>query len=188
MNKFLLFNIFLLSISFCHAQIFNNKCVMDKFDDVVDSKNIKTLITRSDSSFFIEEKGNKPVEFVICGGEMYPPVYTGSKEEIVNLVQNIYGYQEEYCVIYRDSLIEYRKLGKMIETASDSTTLVFNEDGSITGSSEKSILISKQLGVILGCLKKITHRVVVNKYTKEFISEYYWVTDDKENRTIYSNN
>lgn len=37
----------------------------DKFDDVVWEKEIKTLVTKTDSTIIIETKGTKPVEYYI---------------------------------------------------------------------------------------------------------------------------
>lgn len=93
---FIIFTL-LLSIALkADSQIYTSKCVMDKFDDVLLAKELKTIITQTDSTFIIEEKGSVPTEYVIL-----TPFYSDSKgnaNNIVNLVDDIYGYQESWFV------------------------------------------------------------------------------------------
>lgn len=71
----------------------------DKFDDVVWEKTVKTLITKTDSTIVIETKGQKPEKYLIIGDEPFAS-FTGSRDNIVNLVANVYGYQSDYLCFH----------------------------------------------------------------------------------------
>lgn len=163
---------FLLLVLFAfsaNAQIFNHKRVLDKFDDDVLSKRVKTLITKDDTSFTIEEKGGKPETYIVINFANYNSA--GSKDSIVNLINNVYGYQECWCVVKKKDYVEYSKTY---------LSAVYELDE------------SKRHTMIENMVKKycyyITHRVVTTQYTGVFMSEYVWVQKDSEGgRTIYSN-
>lgn len=97
------FSLAVLGLS-CYAQIYTRIKYYDKFDDEVKSEQRKTLITKTDSTFVIEEKGKQPVAYYIIEGTT-----RGSKDEIVNLINNIYGYQESWCVVRYDKIDKYRE-------------------------------------------------------------------------------
>lgn len=152
-----------------NAQIFNHKRVLDKFDDDVLSKRVKTLITKDDTSFTIEEKGSKPETYIVINFADYNSA--GDKDNIVNLINNVYGYQECWCVVRKKDYAEYSKAYRSILLEPD-------EDN--------------RRSMIEAMVKKycyyITHRVVTTQYTGMFLSEYYWVSKgDEGGRTIYSN-
>ena len=65
MKKFLILILTTLVFAVADAQIFTQKTIRDKFDDVVSKREIKTLITKNDTAIIIEEKGNEPVTYVI---------------------------------------------------------------------------------------------------------------------------
>ena len=89
MKKFLILILTALVTVAANAQIFTHKVIRDKFDDVVSERDIKTLITKNDTAFIIEEKGNEPVTYKILS-EIESE---GSKDNIVQLVGNVYGCQ-----------------------------------------------------------------------------------------------
>ena len=89
MKKFLILILTALVTVAADAQIFTQKEIRDKFDDVVSERDIKTFITKNDTTFIIEEKDNKPVTYNILS-EFDS---TGSKDNIVQLVGNVYGCQ-----------------------------------------------------------------------------------------------
>ena len=105
MKKFLILILATLVTVVAHAQIFTHKMVKDKFDDVVSERDIKTLITKNDTAIIIEEKGNEPVTYVI----RYPSTLlsVGSKDDIVRLVNNVYGYQECWYVLLEKDIKDY---------------------------------------------------------------------------------
>lgn len=89
MKKFLILILTALVTVVADAQIFTHKVIRDKFDDVISQCDIKTFITKNDTTFIIEEKGNEPVTFKILN-ELE---FKGSKDNIVQLVGNVYGCQ-----------------------------------------------------------------------------------------------
>lgn len=169
MKKFLILILTTLVFAVADAQIFTQKTIRNKFDDVVSKREIKTLITKNDTAFIIEEKGKKPVTFKILN-ELE---FKGSKDNIVQLVGNVYGYEENWCVILEKDIKDY-----FLDYIA-----MLNE----TDDSKRHDLISK---LIEKYSYYITHRVVTDKYGLQFLSEYYWIQKASFNgnneRTIYS--
>lgn len=171
MKKFLILILTALVTVVADAQIFTQKEIRDKFDDVVSECDIKTLITKNDTAIIIEEKGNEPVTYVI----RYPSTLlsVGSKDDIVRLVNNVYGYQECWYVLLEKDIKDY---------VLDNCTLLIEEDDS-----KRNDLISK-LNEKYYYL--ITHRVVTDEFGTKLLYEYYWIEKVSFNghneRTIYS--
>lgn len=100
MKHFFITSVLFLVSMMLHAQgIYTKVTKYDKFDDVVWEKNVKTLITKTDSTIVIETKGLKPEEYVLFGDTPFT-VHTGSRENVVNLVANVYGYQSDYVCVH----------------------------------------------------------------------------------------
>lgn len=169
MKKFLILILTTLVFAVADAQIFTQKTIRNKFDDVVSKREIKTLITKNDTAIIIEEKGKKSVTFKILN-ELE---FTGSKDNIVQLVGNVYGYEECWCVILEKDVKDYFL---------DISALSNEEDDS-----KRDDLISK---LIEKYCNFITHRVVTDKYGLRFLFEHYWIEKPSFNgnneRTIYS--
>lgn len=169
MKKFLILILTTLVFAVADAQIFTQKTIRNKFDDVVSKREIKTLITKNDTAFIIEEKGKKPVTFKILN-ELE---FKGSKDNIVQLVGNVYGYEEYWCVILEKDIKDY-----FLDYIA-----MLNE----TDDSKRHDLISK---LIEKYSYYITHRVVTDKYGTELDCEFYWIQKASFNgnnkRTIYS--
>ena len=169
MKKFLILILTTLVFAVADAQIFTQKTIRDKFDDVVSKREIKTLITKNDTAIIIEEKGKKSVTFKILN----VVGFNGSKDNIVQLVGNVYGYEECWYVILEKDVKDYF-LG---------ISALSNEEDD----SKRDDLISK---LIEKYCNFITHRVVTDKYGLQFLSEYYWIQKASFNgnneRTIYS--
>lgn len=169
MKKFLILILTTLVFAVADAQIFTQKTIRDKFDDVVSKREIKTLITKNDTAFIIEEKGKKPVTFKILN-ELE---FNGSKDNIVQLVGNVYGYEEHWCVILEKDIKDY-----FLDYIA-----MLNE----TDDSKRHDLISK---LIEKYSYYITHRVVTDEYGLQFLFEHYWIEKASFNgdneRTIYS--
>lgn len=167
-----LFTLVLLLVGLsCNAQIYKSIKYYDKFDDVVKSEQRKTLITQTDSTFIVEEKGKAPVVYNILN-----PVLSatkGSKDEIVNLVGNVYGYEETWCVVREDMMDKYREL----------------YDKCILDNSKAN------LDKIASMWLFIVHRTVTSKYAGTYIDDVLWIQDDMSdgklgkdvNRIIYLN-
>ena len=98
MKKFnLLLLLFMMSLT-SYSQIFSSIRYLDKFDDCVRIEEKKTLITKTDSTYIVEEKGRKPIEYYILNFANYAS--EGDKDNIVDLTgTGVYGFQICYCVI-----------------------------------------------------------------------------------------
>lgn len=169
MKKFLILILTALVTVAADAQNFTQKEIRDKFDDVVSKREIKTLITKNDTAIIIEEKGKKSVTYLILS----EIVSMGSKDNIVQLVGNVYGYEKQWVVILEKDVKDYFL---------DISTLSNEEDDS-KRNDLRSKLIEKYYYLI-------THRVVTDKYGLQFLSERYWIEKASFNgdneRTIYS--
>ena len=100
MKKFLILILTTLVFAVADAQIFTQKEIRDKFNDVVSKREIKTLITKNDTAIIIEEKGKEPVTYKV----LFEFDSKGSEDNIVRLVDNVYGYEKSWIVV----LDEYR--------------------------------------------------------------------------------
>lgn len=78
----------------------------DKFDDVIWKKDIKTLITKTDSTIIIETKGEKPEIYYYYKNLS---LGSGSRDSIVNIVANVYGYEESYCIFTKEDVAKIRE-------------------------------------------------------------------------------
>ena len=169
MKKFLFLILTVLVTVAADAQIFTHKMIKDKFDDVVSECDIKTIITKNDTTFIIEEKGKEPVTYKI----LFEHESMGSKDNIVQLVGNVYGYEESWGAIlekdFKDHLLDISALSNQ-------------EDDS-----KRNDLISK---LIEDYHYIITHRVATTKYGTKLLGEFYWIQKASFNgsneRTIYS--
>ncbi len=170
MKKFFLTLLFGLIGFTCNAQIFTKVKYLDKFDDALKIENRKTLITKTDSTFVIEEKGKQPVVYYILN-ELQSQ---GSKDNIVNLVGDVYGYEKTWCLVRYDLLEKYLDV-----------RYIFSLDPS-----EENQKKCSQFWIFA------VHRTITTQYTGRYETEYFWLqnelNDDKlgkdVSRIIYSNN
>ena len=171
MKKFLILILATLVTVAANAQIFTHKVIRDKFDDVVSERDIKTLITKNDTAIMIEEKGNEPVTYLI----RYPSALlsVGSKDDIVRLVNNVYGYQECWYVVLEKDIKNY-----VLENCA-----LFNEEDDSKRNDLRSKLIEKYE-------YRITHRLVTDEFGTKLLYEFYWIEkvsfNGNNERTIYS--
>ena len=106
MKKFLILILTTLLTVAANAQIFTYKMILNKFDDSVLEREIKTRIEKNDTVFIIEEKGNEPVTYITPYYLEMPSV--GSKDNIVQLVGNVYGYEKSWGVILEKDFKDYQ--------------------------------------------------------------------------------
>lgn len=98
MKKLFLLSILLITSIVCNAQgIYTSIIKFDKFDDIVWRKDIKTLITKTDTTFIIETKGQNPEEYYYLDNA-FLAIHAGSRDSIINLVENVWGYEDQYIV------------------------------------------------------------------------------------------
>lgn len=177
MKKLIAVTIVLMCALTASAQgIYTSVHKYDKFDDVVWEKEIKTLITKTDSTIIIETKGTKPVEYYILGGE--PFSVFGRRDSIVNLVSDVYGYEETFLVYTKDDFENKRK--QILEVISDS----------IGGYDDRYIDGMTCLGLLEEAkedkLPIITIRVVSKtQYSFTYDTELFWIKFNDGSRLIY---
>ena len=148
-----LFSFFALN---SNAQIFEYKRVLDKFDDVINEEQIKTLISYTDSTFVFEEKGKTPVTYRVL--QYADNKSRGNKENIVNLVDNVYGYQECWFVVLESNYKSFIKAYTMADSESDEEL--------------RNKMYSK-MHTDYVCW--IVHRVVTTQYSHSILGEHYWI-------------
>ena len=169
MKKFLILILTTLVFAVADAQIFTQKEIRDKFNDIISKREIKTLITKNDTAIIIEEKGKEPVTFKILN-ELE---FKGSKDNIVQLVGNVYGYEEYWCVILEKDIKDY-----LLDISALS-----NEEDVSKRNDLRSKLIEKYCNFI-------THRVVTDQFGTKLLYEFCWIEKASMNgnseRTIYS--
>ena len=154
MKKHLFTLIFVLASLSCNAQIYKSIKYYDKFDDEIKTEQRKTLITKTDSTFIIEEKGKNPIVYFILNA--LSQATKGSKDEIVNLVNDVYGYEETWCVVRSDMLEKYRE--------ADHTC--FLDD------SKENIEKLQKFWLF------IIHRTITTQFTGTYLDEIFWVQDE----------
>ena len=172
MKKILLILLFIVPfVANAQSYILTKKTVLDKFDDVLLERDQKTIVTKTDSTFVIEEKGRKPVTYRILNYS--EDNSKGDKDNIVNLIDNVYGYQECWAVILESDVPGYNM---------EHTSLIFEPD-----KEKRNKGIEKLIERFYYC---IIHRVVTTQYTHRYLSEHFCVRKAVENgmdeRTIYS--
>lgn len=72
-----------------YGQIFTHIMKQDKFEDIIWEKEIKTLAHIADGTITIETKGQAPLIYII---EEITSI-RGSKEEPINLINDLWGYE-----------------------------------------------------------------------------------------------
>lgn len=133
---------------------------IDKYDDLIaPAKDMKTIITKTDSTFVIESKGLEPKTFHIL--REVEEFSVGDKNNVVNIIDNIYGYQEVWLAV-KDECVD--EASKMLYD------LFFGWDR--TNEWQKYV-------------HTIVHRVVISQYTGAFEAELFWITDNDGSRQIY---
>ena len=187
MKKLLIFimSLFLGLQAFGQGSVYSEVLYLDKFDDIVKFDNVKTLVQKTDSTFVVETKGKSPVTYYILNVLEYG--CAGDKDNIVNLVGDVYGYQTCWCVVRSDMVEDYNK---------DYNTVLNNclkiRNNEELTDDEKDSLQRNELDKLVKYHLFVIHRVVVSKYAHSYESEYFWVQDEMStklgkdiNRIIY---
>lgn len=169
MKKYILTLILVIVVIFCNAQIYKTIIHYDKFDDIVKTEQRKTLVTKNDSTFVIEEKGKSPITYYILNPIKEGTI--GSKDNVVNLINDVYGYQETWCVVREDMWDKYKKAN---------TELKLNPS-------------KENLDKVRPYWLFIIHRTVTTQYSGIFLDDILWIQDENNdgklgkdvNRVIY---
>ncbi len=106
MKKLITFTFILMCALAASAQtIYTSIDKVDKFDDIVWTKQIKTIISISLGNIVVETKGQTPVEYEIYDSPLFVS-RTGSRDKLANLVNDIYGYEVSYTLFPKGTLEE----------------------------------------------------------------------------------
>lgn len=154
MKKLLTLLFFSFFAMFSYAQLFTKIAQYDKFDDVIKEEERKTLVTKTDTTFVIEEKGREPVVYYILN--ISEAGTEGSKDDIVNLVGDVYGYQTAWCLVRYDLLDRYRE--------AQLNYLIQESDSSMKKLSSFWVFA--------------IHRTITTQYTGRYLTEYFWLQDE----------
>lgn len=137
-----------------NAQLFTKIRYYDKFDDIVKEETHKTLVTKTDSTFIIEEKGREPKVYYILNEAPYGT--SGDKDNVVNLINNVYGYQTTWCVIKNEDKERY-----------------FIDYNKIIESKNRDFKLLSKYWLF------ITHRVISSsRYSFEYETEFFWIINE----------
>lgn len=161
MKKLLLSLLFLISALSVSAQIFDTLEKRDKFDDVLKRETIKTLISIGDTVITIETKGRKAQDYIIINEAPYNSM--GDEDNIVNLINDVWGYQKCWTVVSAEDMNLYR---------SDYRKVMKDE---------------LPMETMKKYWKWFTVRVVTTQYSHTFLNRLMWLQDPDDNRTIYYN-
>lgn len=159
-------------------RLYNCAMKLDKFDDVVWKKQIKTLILKTDTTFIIETKGQKPVEYWYLD-QIYWSARNGSQDSIVNITNDVYGYEVQYYAYTKE--IKEEALKEAIEEAKEKADPAKMED-------YIKLLTEYKIAEKFDELPTLTHRVISKyRYMYEYDKDMFWVSFPDGSRTVYLN-
>lgn len=163
MKKLLLSLLLLISALSVSAQVFDTLEKRDKFDDVLKKENVKTLIiiNETDSLITIETKGRKAQDYIIINDAPYSR--KGDKDNIVNLIDNIWGYQMCWTVVKKEDISLY------------------------WSDLEKVLNDELPMETMKKYWKWVTERVVTTQYSHTFVDKIIWLQEPDDSRTIFYN-
>lgn len=177
--KKLIFSIcFVLTSIVVNAQgIYTKVTKYDKFDDVEWEKTIKTLITKTDTTFVIETKGSKPKTYWYIDSPLFS-AHEGSRDSLSNIVADVWGYESQYIVITEETIEEVRsEVQELIKYMPDS--LVVNE--------KTNTLYGIVMLRMIDKLPTITVRTISKyRFTYEYDTDLVWIRFEDGSRIIYS--
>ena len=165
----------------CNAQIFTTKEQYDKFDDVIKSENIKTLISKrqidDDWLKFTIETKNAEIKEYLCYMPSIMSVSYGSEEDVIELTDGVYGYQNDYVCCEIKDTADYKLNILCAFHAIDS---LFQKESSTNKCSYLRQIIQDKYFVL-------TERVVTTQYAHTFLNRYFWIRKNDDSRIIYLN-
>lgn len=151
---------------------------LDKFDDVVWQKQVKTLVTKTDSTIIVETKGQKPVEYRYVDSFIWAEHY-GRQDSIINLTKDVYGYESQYFAVTKEAINDARK--EVLEETKDLAD-------SLKFEGKMKMLFGLKLVEKMNKLPIITFRTISkSEYIFEYDTDLFWIKFPDDSRLIYSN-
>lgn len=178
--KKIVFLVFFALLSIANAQgIYTKVTKYDKFDDVEWEKNIKTLITQTDSTIVIETKGSQPTTYVYSDNEIFSKHF-GDKSKMKNLVANVWGYESQYLVFTEEFVNNAKKeMENQLKDLPDS--LRTNE--------RVKFKLAEIFLKNIDKLPSITFRTIsYSQYLFDYDTDMVWVKFEDGSRIIYTKN
>lgn len=154
---------------------------LDRFDDVITSKQVKTLITKTDSTFVVETKGQKPVVYGYVDNPLMA-THLGRRDSLVNLVADVYGYEDEYFAVTEEiSNKVIAETQQDLEKLPDSFVDSLAVDGNI------NVLVGLRLLRKVKEMPTITVRTISRyEHRFEYKTDLIWIKFPDGSRYIYS--
>lgn len=165
--------LFILSLAASAQGIYTKKTKYDKFDDVVWTKNVKTLITMYNDSIVFETKGQSPETFMYFDQELLA-THIGDRDNLENLVSDIYGFETQYFGITKSLKQEVQDEFEQSYEESDM-------DDETASATLALILFSKLENAPI-----ITFRTISStRYTFSYRTDIVWIKYPDGSRIIY---
>lgn len=177
MRKFFFLLLFAMYVCIANAQgIYTKVTKYDKFDDVEWTKNVKTLITQTDTAFIFETKGSAPEIYRYIDTELFA-VHYGRRDSLTNLVADIWGYESQYITI----------TDNVKKEVSDEFVAEWNSlPDSLKTENNRSLTIALLLMRKADVLPTITVRTVSKyKFSYEYQTDLIWIKFEDGSRIIY---
>lgn len=138
----------LVNIMSFGQDVFTKKIVYDKWDDVILNKDVKTIMTVTDSTFIFETKGEKPITYIKLAyftgdniGTIPTVFHLGTEDKPIELLPNVYGYEVDYFAVEEN---DFRQNGDEAHLMCITIRVVTDEYGFIKTDYIVSILKSGQ--------------------------------------------
>lgn len=148
----------------------------DKFDDVIYEKTIKTLITKTDDKIIFETKGNKPVEYYYENSWFADHI--GSRDSVVNLVNDVYGYEDRYSVFPKDTI---DVVNKIVSEEAENTP-----DSLLTDDRIAAMYSWELLRRIQNVPEVVFRTISKTSYSFMYDTDLVWIKFKDGSRIIYS--
>lgn len=177
MKKFIVISLMFVIAIVSNAQgIYTKVTKYDKFDDVVSKRTVKTLITKTDSTIVIETKGQKAQTYKYVDNE-YFAVHMGSRNNLENLVADIYGYESQYYAFSKKIVTDIKnQVSADFKSAPDS----------IKTKENFQTMIALKLLSELDKVPTITFRTISRfQYSFEYATDLVWIKFEDGSRIIY---
>lgn len=120
--KKILFLLVFSCISFlAYSQIYKRVCFLDRNDNILKRGEYITKIYQTDTTFIIDDKKEGTTIYYIL--DRVQNITIGNRNYVVDLGNNVLGYQEGWCVVKYDKLPEYNELYKKYMSGSYEVTV-----------------------------------------------------------------
>lgn len=145
-----------LVVTVSSQEIYNYRLLFDKFDDKLEQRCIKTIVTNTDSTIVFETKGKPSITYYklsfLSNGEISDYIH-GSKDKPDNLVYDVYGIETGYLCINKNG-IEYMK-----KCLNDSILIEYEH--------------------LQEFMYDVIFRTITTQYTGSYINKLCWIRDYK---------